>query len=198
MTSKEKFDPEIEVFDFTQEDPVTPKEIRLASTAPIVSEKPMVTLTTLLFVRSGRIEMEFAVGGEVSTTTPVREAALVADCPLSACEAERLQVPLVSSFGDVKVQDSTDEVAVNVQVLVEDPLVAVIVTVAPTTRPPTEIAGVVSLVMLSVVSASVAGVVSDAAARSGVSGWLIPIGPAAELSPIVEPVAFVPVARLRT
>ena len=175
-----------------------PKVMRLASTAPIVSEKPMVTRTTLLLVRSGRIEIEVAVGGEVSTTTPVSAVALVADCPLSDCVAEKLQVPSVNSFGDVKVQDSADEVAVKVQVLVEDPLVAVTVTAAPTTRPPTEIAGVVSLVMLSVVSVRVAGVVSEAAARSGVSGWLIAIGPAEALWPIVEPIPFVPVTRLRT
>ena len=85
-----------------------------------------------------------------------------------------------------------------VQVLVEDPLVAVTVTEAPTTRPPTEIDGVVSLVMLSVFNVSVAGVVSDAATRSGVSGRLIAIGPAELLSPTVEPVELVPVTRLRT
>jgi hypothetical protein len=188
----------MEVFDFTQEDPVAPKVIRVASTAPSVSEKPIVTRTTLLLVRSGRIEIEVAVGGAVSTTTLLRTAALVEDCPLSACDTEKLQVPSVNSFGDEKVQDSTEEAAVKVQVLVEDPLVAVTVTEAPTTRPPTEIDGVVSLVMLSVFNVSVAGVVSDAATRSGVSGRLIAIGPAELLSPTVEPVELVPVTRLRT
>jgi hypothetical protein len=198
VTSKEKLEPEVEGLDFTQEDPVTPKVIRVASTAPIVSEKPMVTRTTLLLVRSGRIEIEVAVGGAVSTTTPLRTAALAEDCPLRACDTEKLQVPSVNSFGDEKLQDSAEEVAVNVQVLVEDPLVAVTVTVAPTTRPPIEIAGVVSLVMLSVVNVSVAGVVSDPATRSGASGRLMAIGPAEVLSPIVEPVELVPVTRLRT
>ncbi len=83
MTSNEKLEPDVEVLDFTQEDPVTPKVIRVASTAPRVSEKPMVTRTTLLLVRSGRIEIEVAVGGVVSTTTLLNTAALVDDCPLS-------------------------------------------------------------------------------------------------------------------
>jgi hypothetical protein len=197
VTSNEKLEPDVEVLDFTQEDPVTPKVIRDASTAPRVSENPMVTRTTLLLVRSGRIEIEVAVGGVVSTTTLLNTAALEDDWPLNSCDTEKLQVPSVNSFGEEKVQDSTDEVAVKVQVLVADPLVAVTVTAAPTTKPPTEIAGVVSLVTLSVVNVSVAGVVSDPATRSGVNGRLIAIGPAELLSPTVEPVALVPVTRLR-
>jgi hypothetical protein len=62
------------------------------------------------------------------------------------------------------------ELAVKVQSFVVDPEVAAIVTVAPTTRPPTETDGVVSLVMLSEFRVSDAGDVSDAGSRSAVSG----------------------------
>jgi hypothetical protein len=109
----------------------------------------------------------------------------------------KLQVPSPNSLGAEKVQDCWVEVAVNVHNFVVEPEVAEIVTSAPTTRPPTEIDGVVSEVTLSLVRPNDAGEVSELASRSGVEGTLIAIGPAESLSLTVEPTEFVPVATLR-